>query len=90
MRVLLRREARADFDDAFDWYERQRPGLGVDFVTHVQAVFDEIGARPETYADVFPDVRRATVHRFPYSVFYSACLFSPLSACLHKYGSISR
>jgi plasmid stabilization system protein ParE len=70
LRVFLRREARAEFDDAFDWYERQRPGLGVDFVAHVQAVLDEIGARPEMFAEVFSDIRRATVRRFPYSVFY--------------------
>ncbi len=70
VRVVLRPEARAEFDDAFDWYERQKPGLGVDFVAHVQAVFDGIGAGPEMYATVFQDVRRATVRRFPYSVFY--------------------
>jgi len=70
VRVVLRPEARAEFDDAFDWYERQRPGLGVDFVAHVQAVFDEIAARPEMYAAVLQDARRATVRRFPYSVYY--------------------
>lgn len=26
--VVLRPEARAEFDDAFDWYEQQRPGQG--------------------------------------------------------------
>ncbi|MGB6063304.1 MAG: type II toxin-antitoxin system RelE/ParE family toxin [Desulfomonilaceae bacterium] len=70
VRVVLRPAARAEFDEAFDWYERQRPGLGVDFVAHVQAVFDEITARPEMYAAVLEDIRRATVRRFPYSVFY--------------------
>ncbi len=29
VRVVLRPEARAEFDDAFDWYERQRPGLAL-------------------------------------------------------------
>lgn len=24
--VILRTEAQADFDEAFDWYEKQRPG----------------------------------------------------------------
>lgn len=70
VRVVLRPEARAEFDDAFDWYERQWPGLGVDFVAHVQEVFDEIGVRPAMYAEVFPGVHRATVRRIPYSVFY--------------------
>ena len=42
--VVLRPEARAEFDEAFDWYEQQRSGLGVDFVTQVQEVFDRISA----------------------------------------------
>jgi hypothetical protein len=25
--VVLRAEAQTDFDEAFDWYEAQRPGL---------------------------------------------------------------
>jgi len=68
--VVLRPEARAEFDEAFDWYEQQQPGLGVDFTTHVQEVLDRIGATPELYAQVFQEVRRAVVRRFPYSVFY--------------------
>ncbi|MDQ7782762.1 MAG: type II toxin-antitoxin system RelE/ParE family toxin [Desulfomonilaceae bacterium] len=71
VKVFLRRDAQAEFDEAFDWYERRKPGLGVDFVAHVQAVFDEIKTRPEMYATVFQDIRRATVRRFPYSVFYT-------------------
>jgi plasmid stabilization system protein ParE len=68
--VVLRSEARAEFDEAFDWYEQQRPGLGVDFVMRVQEVLDRISAMPELYEQVFQDVRRGVVRRFPYSVFY--------------------
>ena len=68
--LVLRPEARAEFDDAFDWYERQRPGLGVDFVTQVQDVLDRISTAPELYAQIFQDIRRAVVQRFPYSIFY--------------------
>ena len=68
--VVLRAEARAEFDDAFDWYEQQRPGLGVNFLAQVQEVLDRIGTKPELYAQIFHDVRRAVVQRFPYSVFY--------------------
>ena len=68
--VVLRPEARAEFDEAFDWYEQQRPGLGVDFVAHVQEVVNRLGATPELHAQVFQDIRRAVVRRFPYSVFY--------------------
>jgi plasmid stabilization system protein ParE len=68
--VVLRREARADFDDAFDWYEGQRRGLGVEFEMCVDEAFDRISRTPELFAKVHHDVRRAPVRRFPYSVFY--------------------
>jgi plasmid stabilization system protein ParE len=68
--VVLRPEARDEFDEAFDWYEAKRPALGVDFAARVQEVFDRISANPQLHAVVFKDVRKAVVRRFPYSVFY--------------------
>ena len=67
--VVLRDEARAEFNEAFDHYEDRRPGLGVHFVTRVQSVFDRIATNPRMHALVFADVRKAVVARFPYSVF---------------------
>lgn len=68
--VVLRVEARVDFDDAFDWYERQRAGLGVDFMARVQDALDQISVTPELYPQVLLDVRRAPVRRYPYAIFY--------------------
>lgn len=68
--VVLRPEARAEFDEAFDWYEQQRSGLGVDFVIQMQEVFDLSSATPERYAQIFQDIRRVVGRHFPYSIFY--------------------
>ncbi len=68
--IVLRRQARAEFDQAFDWYERQKPGLGVEFAECVQRVFDRISTTPELHAVVYKDVRKALVRKFPYAVFY--------------------
>ena len=57
--VVLRDEAIAEFDEAFDCHESQKPGLGVDFVARVQQVFDRIAALPQLHAAVFADVRKA-------------------------------
>ena len=66
--LVIRRKARADFDEAFDWYEQQRAGLGVEFAARVQAVFDSIAAMPERHAPAYRDVRKASVRPLPYSV----------------------
>ena len=68
--IVLRPEARAEFDEAFDWYEQKRAGLGVEFAERVQAVFDRISAMPELHAVVHRDVRKALIRKFPYAVFY--------------------
>lgn len=68
--VVLRTAAQAELDDAFDWYERQRPGLGVAFLAAAQDAFDRIAAMPLAHGLIFQDTRCALVRRYPYSVFY--------------------
>lgn len=67
--IVLRDEAQAEFDEAFDYYEGQPAGLGVDFVARVQQVFDRIGANSLMHRVVLGDIRKAVVTRFPYCVF---------------------
>ena len=69
--VVLRAEAELEFSDASEWYDRQRPGLGADFVACVEETLERIADTPELHAIVFGDVRRAGVRRFPYSVYYT-------------------
>ena len=40
--VVLRRAAKAEYDKAGDWYERQRPGLGAAFTAAIEKVFDRV------------------------------------------------
>ena len=68
--VRLLPEAKAEFDAAADWYEQQRPGLGVDFIARVRVVLNRIGTHPRIHAAVYGDVRKAVVARFPYVVLY--------------------
>ena len=70
--VVVRDEAQAEFDEAFDYYEAQRAGRGVHFADRVQQVFDRIAANPKMHPVVFADIRKAVVARFPYCVFYRA------------------
>ena len=68
--IVLRDEAKKEFDEAFDWYNARRTGLGVEFVAEVQRVFDRIAVFPKMHGVVFSDIRKGVVRRFPYCVFY--------------------
>lgn len=51
--VRLLPEARKEFDDASEWYEQRRAGLGPTFVQKVDEVLLRIGADPLRHAPVF-------------------------------------
>lgn len=68
--MIIRPEAEADLANARDWYERQRAGLGAEFLLCVEEVLERIGRTPEMYRVVHHDVRRVLTRRFPYAVYY--------------------
>ena len=61
---------RNEIDDAYNWYERRRLGLGGDFLDHVQRVLGEITANPARYGFADGDIREGLLTRFPYAVYY--------------------
>ena len=58
-------EAESEFDDAIDYYESCREGLGFDFASEVHAVIRAIREHPEAWPVVEGDVRRCLTRRFP-------------------------
>ena len=48
--LIIRPEAKSDLLDAFHWYQRQRPGLGLDFKLCVDGVISKIQINPHIYA----------------------------------------
>ena len=68
--VTFRWQAKQDLDEAVEWYERQRVGLGRRFQNRVEEVLERISRSPETHGRVYRDVRCANVRRFPYGVYY--------------------
>ena len=63
-------EFEQDVADAYGWYERQRVGLGEEFLGCVDACIQRICRFPEGSPIVFDSYRRGLVRRFPYAVFY--------------------
>jgi hypothetical protein len=64
--IVFEPEVEAGVDEAYRWYERQRHGLGEDFLAAVRATLGRIQLNPELQAVVYREVRRALVRRFPY------------------------
>lgn len=64
--------AEAEVEDAMEWYEAQRAGLGVEFNEAVGAALDRIEERPVCgwkYKD--QGQRVLALDRFPYCIYYS-------------------
>lgn len=68
--LILRPAAEAEIEEAYRWYEGQRPGLGDEFARAVDACLASIRHRPEFYSEQFQRARRALLRRFPYAIFY--------------------
>ncbi len=66
-------EPRADLDveAAFEWYEHQRSGLGLEFLDELRAAYDRIVDGPLRYQDLRSGIRRALLRRFPYAVYFA-------------------
>jgi toxin ParE1/3/4 len=74
VRIVLHKEARAEFRAATFWYDEQKPGLGEEFVAEVKAVLERISARREFFP-LWPNlraskqsIRMAVLDRFPYLI----------------------
>ena len=81
---VLRPSAAADVEDAWQWYEAQREGLGDEFLVVVEKTLESIAAYPESAPLVHRDVRRQLLRRFPYGLFYRIILGQVVVvACFH-------
>ena len=69
-RFLIRRSARRDIQNARNWYDDQRIGVGDRFFKEIVRVFREINANPLSCPRVDPGVHRVALKKFPYSVLY--------------------
>lgn len=70
LRIIARDEAEADIAQAALWYERQRAGLGREFIVAVDACFDLIARQPNVFPVVYRNARVGLLRKFPYLVVY--------------------
>jgi hypothetical protein len=71
VRLELHPEARAELRSAALWYDKQRSGLGDEFIAEVSAALARIRDTPESYPPwpqtraTGPLIGKATIQRFP-------------------------
>lgn len=82
--VVVRPAAAADIEDAYQWYESQRPGLGEEFLVALRLTRDRVPEHPEAFPVLHRGTRRALIpERFPYGLFTESTVTpsSLLPAC---------
>lgn len=69
-RIIVRRLAERDLEDAEDWYNGQQSDLGTEFRDAITDLFGRLAENPRIYPRVYGDVHRAVLRRFPYLVYF--------------------
>ena len=70
LRIVFRRAAKSEYEDAAVRYNEQRPGLGEEFAIEIEDAVAKAASAPERYPVVFGDIRRTVARRFPYSIYF--------------------
>ena len=62
--------AEKEFQEAVEYYNKLRTGLGIQFAEEVYSVIQRIIAFPELWTPLSSKLRRCLVTRFPYGIIY--------------------
>ncbi|MES9904381.1 MAG: type II toxin-antitoxin system RelE/ParE family toxin [Sedimenticola sp.] len=71
MKLRYTDRAKVDVELSFAWYERQRRGLGFEFLDCVEIAVKSIFENSEIYKINYSIFRSCVIRRFPFSVFYT-------------------
>lgn len=71
-KIEIRPLAAIEIIEAYDWYELQREGLGIEFLNELENFYAILLRNPDTYSYYKKPIRQGQVKRFPYTVVYEA------------------
>jgi toxin ParE1/3/4 len=66
MRLRYTDRAQEDVQLAFTWYEKQRTGLGFEFLDCLEVAIENVSHQPEMYQIVYANFRSCVIRRFPF------------------------
>ncbi len=67
---LLHAEAYTEYIDAYLWYEKERKGLGEQFIAATDILIEKICQHPQYYSRIKGAYRQANVDGFPYLIVF--------------------
>lgn len=62
--------ATLEIFEAYDWYELQREGLGLEFLNALEEFYKNLFLNPFIYSYYNAPIREGKISRFPYIVVY--------------------
>jgi toxin ParE1/3/4 len=68
--IRIRPEAEKDLQEAFDYYQLCRVGLGHDFMMCVEVALESIQRNPAQHPNIHKQIHRNFVSRFPFGIYY--------------------
>lgn len=71
MKYVFHPEALAEYAEAVQYYNRQRPDVAQAFINAVENAIYRIRESPESWSAIEEDVRRCLTQRFPYGILYT-------------------
>lgn len=69
-KVKVLKSANEDLQDAIEYYETQKEGLGLQFFGEYEKTEDRISENPYLYEKHDESFRKANLNKFPYSAYY--------------------
>ena len=70
-RLVSEPQADREIEAAFQWYEKERAGLGLEFLEELRSTYDRIVEGPLKYQHLRSGIRRALLRRFPYAIYFA-------------------
>ena len=70
MKFYFHEEAEAEFNQAIEYYEGCRAGLGLEFAGEVYATVARVVEFPRAWSPISKHTRQCLVNRFPFGVIY--------------------
>jgi len=69
-KIQIRPLAKVEIFEAYDWYEDQRDGLGLEFLEELESFYNSLLRNPNSYSFYKEPVRQGRINRFPYTVVF--------------------